>query len=56
MMRSRLAGGGKMRMPTRSFKEIMNPLGSARITQMSDFLKVFCPLAKICPDIGGQIE
>jgi hypothetical protein len=43
-------------MPTRSFKEIMNPPGSARITQMSDFLKVFCPLAKICPDIGGQIE
>jgi hypothetical protein len=29
-------------MPTRSFKEIMNPPGRARITQMSDFLKVFC--------------
>jgi hypothetical protein len=45
-----------MKMPTRSFEEIMNPPGSVRITQMSDFLKVFCPLAKICPDIGGPIE
>ncbi len=46
-------------MPTRSFKEIMNPPGSVRITQMSDFLKVFPhggALAKICPDIGGPIE
>ena len=49
-----------MREPTRSFEEIMSPSGPARITQMSDFLKVFCSLgealARICPDIGGPIE
>ena len=43
-----------MRMPTRSFKEIMNPPGSVRITQMSDFLKVFRPLILFAPTSGGK--
>ena len=49
---------GKEIVPTRSLKEIMNPPGAARITQMSDFLKVFCPFfapwGGFAPTSGGQ--
>ena len=42
-----------MREPTRSFKEIMSPSGPARITQMSDFLKIYRPPGEDLPRHRG---
>ena len=44
---------GKEIVPTRSLKEIMSPWEPARITQMSDFLKLFCRRVTICHSPGG---